>query len=48
MTTDPYTIWLSEIMLQQTRVAQGMPYYLRFVEAFPTVRDLANADEQKS
>ncbi|WP_318310639.1 A/G-specific adenine glycosylase [Flagellimonas crocea] len=46
-TRDPYHIWLSEIMLQQTRVAQGMPYYLRFTEAFPTVHDLANAKEDE-
>src|SRR6478609_3918970 len=46
-TTDPYQIWLSEIMLQQTRVAQGLPYFLRFTEAFPTVFDLANADEEE-
>ena len=44
-TTDPYRIWLSEIMLQQTRVAQGLPYYEKFTEAFPTVYDLAKADE---
>ncbi|HNP31697.1 MAG TPA: A/G-specific adenine glycosylase [Flavobacterium sp.] len=46
-TTDPYHIWLSEIMLQQTRVAQGLPYFLRFTEAFPTVFDLAKADEEE-
>ncbi len=46
-TTDPYRIWLSEIILQQTRVAQGLPYYLAFTEAFPTVFDLADADEEK-
>lgn len=46
-TRDPYKIWLSEIMLQQTRVAQGMPYYERFVEAFPTVHDLASAPEEQ-
>jgi len=46
-TTDPYLIWLSEIMLQQTRVAQGLPYYNAFVGAFPTVFDLAAADEQQ-
>ncbi|MFT3793600.1 A/G-specific adenine glycosylase [Flavobacterium sp.] len=46
-TTHPYHIWLSEIMLQQTRVAQGMPYYFAFTEAFPTVFDLANAPEEK-
>lgn len=45
--TNPYTIWLSEIMLQQTRVAQGLPYFLRFTAAFPTVFDLANADEEE-
>lgn len=44
-TKDPYLVWLSEIMLQQTRVAQGMSYYLKFSEAFPTVKDLAEADE---
>ncbi len=43
---NPYHIWLSEIMLQQTRVAQGLSYYLTFTETFPTVFDLANADEQ--
>ncbi|WP_445453011.1 A/G-specific adenine glycosylase [Flavobacterium sp. 25HG05S-40] len=46
-TTHPYPIWLSEIMLQQTRVAQGLPYFLRFIEAFPTVFDLAKADEEQ-
>lgn len=44
-TTNPYYVWLSEIMLQQTRVAQGLSYYLKFKEEFPTVFDLANADE---
>lgn len=44
---DAYKIWLSEIILQQTRVAQGMNYYIRFVDAFPTIRDLANADESE-
>ncbi len=44
-TKDPYRIWLSETILQQTRVAQGLPYYERFVERFPSVRDLALADE---
>lgn len=46
-TKDAYKIWLSEIILQQTRVGQGLPYYLSFAEHFPTVVDLANADEQK-
>ena len=42
---DPYKIWLSEIILQQTRVEQGRPYYEKFVQNFPTVFDLANASE---
>lgn len=46
-TTDPYKIWISEVMLQQTRVAQGLGYYLRFTEAFPTVYDLANASQDE-
>ena len=45
--TNPYIIWLSEIMLQQTRVAQGLPFFLRFTVAFPTVFDLANASEEQ-
>ncbi|KAF2334322.1 A/G-specific adenine glycosylase [Flavobacterium daemonense] len=46
-TADPYLIWLSEIMLQQTRVAQGMPYFFAFTKEFPTVNDLANASEEQ-
>lgn len=46
-TTDPYKIWLSEIILQQTRVEQGKAYYYKFIEQFPTVFDLANADEME-
>jgi A/G-specific adenine glycosylase len=46
-TTNPYLIWLSEIILQQTRVAQGMPYFYAFLESFPTVKELAIADEQQ-
>lgn len=46
-TTNPFIIWLSEIILQQTRVAQGLPYFVRFTAAFPTVFDLANADEEE-
>ena len=46
-TTNPYAIWLSEIMLQQTRVAQGMPYFYSFMDAFPTVFDLAQAQEEE-
>lgn len=44
---DPYKIWLSEIILQQTRIEQGRDYYLRFIETFPTVMDLAHASEQE-
>jgi A/G-specific adenine glycosylase len=46
-TRDPYKIWLSEIILQQTRVNQGLPYYLSFVEKFPDVNALASASEQE-
>lgn len=46
-TSDPYKIWLSEIMLQQTRVAQGIPYYLKFLANFPKIEDLARANEEK-
>ncbi|QLG47254.1 A/G-specific adenine glycosylase [Costertonia aggregata] len=46
-TKNPYNIWLSEIILQQTRVVQGTPYYLKLVENFPTVHDLAKAPEEK-
>ena len=46
-TQDPYKIWLSEIIMQQTRVEQGLPYYLRFTEAYPNVHSLANAPEQE-
>ncbi|MEM8999414.1 MAG: A/G-specific adenine glycosylase [Bacteroidota bacterium] len=44
---DPYRIWLSEVMLQQTRVAQGLPYYEKFILEFPTIQDLANASEER-
>jgi A/G-specific adenine glycosylase len=44
-TKDPYKIWLSEIILQQTRVVQGLPYYEAFIKKFPTISDLATADE---
>jgi A/G-specific adenine glycosylase len=46
-TKDAYRIWLSEVMLQQTRVAQGLPYYEKFVDRYPTVYDMAQADEQE-
>lgn len=45
--SDPYLIWLSEIILQQTRIAQGTDYYLRFSETFPTIWDLAAAEEEE-
>jgi A/G-specific adenine glycosylase len=44
---DPYKVWLSEVMLQQTRVEQGWAYYERFLERFPTVQDLAEATEDE-
>jgi A/G-specific adenine glycosylase len=43
-TKDPYQIWLSEIILQQTRIQQGLPYYLKFTKTYPTIEDLAAAD----
>ena len=46
-TKNPYLIWLSEIILQQTRVDQGLPYYESFVAHFPTIADLAAANEEK-
>ena len=46
-TDDPYKIWISEIILQQTRVAQGMEYYMRFVERFPDIQSLADAEEDE-
>ena len=46
-TTNPYAIWLSEIILQQTQVAQGLAYYHRFLSAFPTVLQLAEASEDE-
>jgi len=47
ITKDPYKIWLSEIILQQTQIQQGMPYYLKFIEHYPSVFDLANASEDE-
>lgn len=46
-TRDPYRIWVSEIILQQTRVAQGLDYYHRFIERFPDITALALADEDE-
>ena len=45
-TKDPYFIWLSEIILQQTQVNQGLPYYEAFVNQYPSIFELAKADEQ--
>lgn len=45
--TDPYKIWVSEIILQQTRVQQGWEYYLRFINNFPDVKALAESDEER-
>jgi A/G-specific adenine glycosylase len=45
--TDPYRIWLSEIILQQTRVEQGLPYYVKFIRHYPTVQHLADAPEDQ-
>ncbi len=47
LTKNPYKIWLSEIILQQTRVVQGMPYYLKFTAKYPTVSELAAAPEDE-
>lgn len=46
-TSDPYKIWLSEIILQQTRVSQGLPYYRQFISRYPDIRALAEAPEQE-
>lgn len=46
-TTDPYKIWLSEIILQQTRVNQGLPYYNNFITKYPSIHELANASEEE-
>ena len=44
-TNDPYSVWLSEIILQQTRITQGLPYYLKFINKYPTINSLARANE---
>ncbi|TGD78280.1 A/G-specific adenine glycosylase [Hymenobacter wooponensis] len=46
-TRDPYAIWLSEVILQQTRVKQGLPYYLDFITSYPTVQELAAAPQDE-
>lgn len=45
-TNNPYEIWISEIILQQTKVDQGIPYYIRFIKRFPTIESLADANEK--
>ena len=45
--SDPYKIWVSEIILQQTRVAQGIDYYYRFIERFPNIISLDEAHEDE-
>ncbi len=47
MTQEPYKIWLSEVILQQTQVVQGTPYFEKFISNFPTLKDLAEASEDK-
>jgi len=46
-TFDPYRIWIAEVIMQQTRLNQGLPYYHRFIEAFPDVHSLATASEME-
>lgn len=46
-TKDPYTVWLSEMILQQTQIKQGLPYFIKFTKYYPTVFDLANASEDR-
>jgi len=47
LTPTPYSVWLSEIILQQTQVKQGLPYYTKFITKYPTLNKLANADEDQ-
>jgi A/G-specific adenine glycosylase len=47
LTNDPYTIWISEVILQQTRVDQGISYFNRFIKTFPDVQSLAGASEDE-
>jgi A/G-specific adenine glycosylase len=44
---DPYQVWVSEVMLQQTQVETALPYYERFIHEFPTIQSLANAEEER-
>jgi len=46
-TRDPYKIWLSEIILQQTQIKQGLPYYNKFIELYPNVKSLSESSEKE-
>ena len=46
-TKDPYKIWISEVILQQTRVNQGLPYYNKFIEKYPSLNELSLASEEE-
>ncbi len=46
-TTYPYSVWLSEVIMQQTQIIQGTPYYLKFIKTYPTIFDLARAEERE-
>ena len=46
-TNNPYYIWISEVILQQTRVDQGLPYYIKFIESFPQIELLAQAPQDE-
>ena len=46
-TKDPYKIWISEVILQQTRVNQGLPYYIKFLDRYPSLYDLSLANEKE-
>ena len=47
LTDNPYVIWIAEVVFQQTRINQGLPYFIAFIEQFPTIRDLAEAKEEE-
>ena len=46
-TSDPYVIWISEIILQQTRVSQGIPYFYKFIQSFPSLKILLMRKKKK-
>ena len=47
LSRDPYLIWVSEIILQQTQIKQGLPYFEKFIKAFPSVHDLSESSSDK-